>query len=391
MLYIGIDVAKSKHDCFIIDSDGVIIHDVFQIKNNRQGFDILVRNITDSFQKSIHQDIRIGLESTGHYSTNLEAFLSQKNFNLTVFNPLSVNLFRKSRSLRKTKTDKTDARCIALMLHSIDSESYTPVSYNIMELKSLSRHRFRLIGYRSKLKVSVTRLIDILFPELPDSVWSIHQNSSYEMLLEFPTAIDIANAHITKFTNILNQHSKGHYGKEKALELRSLAAQSIGLPSSAQGFELQQTITLIQQLQLQIDQLDARIKKIVDDMDSPIMTIPGISYTLAATILSEIGDIHNFSSPAKLLAFAGLEPSVFQSGQFNSSNTPMVKRGSTYLRYAILMAARLISRFDPTFKSYLDKKRAEGKHYNVAIGHVGKKLIRVIFHLLKNNLKFVTQ
>lgn len=391
MLFVGIDVAKSKHDCCIIDSDGVIITDSLRISNTKEGFDTLYTSIISALHSSDFSNVKIGLESTGHYSTNITNYLYSKGFRITVLNPLVTNAFRKAGTLRKTKTDKCDAKVIATMLFSDESKSYSPSSYQIQELKSLTRHRYRMIGYRSKLKLSVTRLIDIIFPELPDFVWSIHQSSSYQLLLELPCPDEICKCHLTHLTNVISKASRGKYGREKALQLRELAADSIGSSNRALTFELQQTIRLIQSVQSEINTLDKQIKLVIDELNTPLMTIPGIGYTIAAIILAEIGDINNFSSPAKLLAFAGMEPSTYQSGKYNAAKTPMVKRGSTYLRWAIMQAARLVSMRDSTFSAYMAKKRSEGKHFNVAQTHVGKKLIRVIYSLLKNNTAFVPQ
>lgn len=391
MLYVGIDVAKNKHDCCIIDSDGVLHVNSMTIPNSKEGFELLCRAISDCLTATCFDNVRIGLESTGHYSNNISHFLYSKGFQLTILNPLATNLFRKAQTLRKTKTDKGDAKTIAHMLITDDSKSYSPVSYQIQELKSLTRHRYRLIGYRSKLKISITRLVDIIFPELPSAVWSINQKSSYALLLAYPSTEMISNSHLTKLTNLLSKASKGKYGRDKAIALKTLACNSIGTCNRALSFELKQTIRLVQSVQLEISELDKQIKLVVDELASPIITIPGISYTLAAIILAEIGDINRFSSPAKLLAFAGLEPSTYQSGKFTASNTPMVKRGSTYLRWAIMLSARLVSMRDPTFGNYLAKKRAEGKHYYVALSHVSRKLIRIIHHLLLSDTAFVSQ
>ena len=391
MLFIGIDVAKSKHDCCIINSDGVIITDSLRIPNSKEGFELLYNTIISALNSSAISNAKIGLESTGHYSTNITNFLYSKGFSITVLNPLVTNAFRKAGTLRKTKTDKCDAKVIATMLFSDESKSYSPSSYQIQELKSLTRHRYRMIGYRSKLKLSVTRLIDIIFPELPDFVWSIHQASSYQLLLDLPSPEAIANCHLTHLTSLISKSSRGKYGREKAVQLRQLAANSIGSSNRSLTFELQQTIRLIQSVQAEIDELDKQIKLVVNELNTPLLTIPGIGYTIAAIILAEIGDINNFSSPAKLLAFAGMEPSTYQSGTYNASKTPMVKRGSAYLRWAIMQASRLVSMRDATFATYMAKKRAEGKHFNIAQSHVGKKLIRVIYSLLKNNTAFVPQ
>lgn len=388
MIYVGIDVAKHKHDCIIIDSFGEILEDVFQIENNLEGFNLLKSKILDNLEDNDFKKLKVGLESTGHYSNNIINFLRKNSFHITIFNPLSTNLYRKAFSLRKTKTDKIDALHIATMLFSDDSKPYSPISYHISEVKSLARHRFRLVGYRSKLKISYCRIIDIIFPELSSIVWSINQSSIYSLLLELPNTHFISQCHLTTLTNILSKSSKGKYSKDKAIEIRNLAKNSIGAISESISFELQQTIRIILNVQEEIKILDKKIKSLMNKIDSPIMSIPGISFNLGSIIISEIGDINNFESPAKLLAFAGLEPSTHQSGTYKSSYAKMVKRGSKYLRWALLNAARLVSMRSKVFKEYLTKKRLEGKNFFVALSHVAKKLIRIIFHLLKHNQVF---
>ena len=391
MLLVGIDVAKNKHDCYIMDTEGVLYQDSLCIENSKIGFHSLIQSIDCALGTKDRTNVRIGLESTGHYSANILNFLLSHGFQVNLFNPLSTNLFRKAHTLRKTKTDKTDAKWIASMLFSEDSKSYSPMSYQISELKSLTRHRYRMVGHQSRLKISISRLIDLIFPELPALVWSIHQASSYAMLLELPSPEDISKCHLTRLTNLLLKASKGKYGREKAIAFRNAASSSIGSSSSSLRLELQQTIRLVKSVQSEIDILDAQIKRMMQDINSPIMSIPGISFILGAIILSEIGNIELFSSASKLLAFAGMEPSIYQSGKFHASNTPMVKRGSSYLRWAIMQAARLVSMRDLTFKNYLCKKQEQGKHYYVALSHVGKKLVRLIHSLLKNHCSYIPQ
>lgn len=237
MFFIGIDVAKSKHDCCIIDSSGVVHTDSLRINNSKEGFDTLYSTILSNLDSNDLSNIKIGLESTGHYSTNITHYLHSKGFHVHIMNPLATNLFRKVHTLRKTKTDKTDAKVIATMLFTDESKSYSPLSYQIQELKSLTRHRFRLIGYRSKLKLSVTRLIDIIFPELPSFVWSIHQVSSYTLLLQLPTPSAISSCHLTKLTSLISKASRGKSDKEKALALKELAINSIGSSNRSTAFE----------------------------------------------------------------------------------------------------------------------------------------------------------
>lgn len=170
-----------------------------------------------------------------------------------------------------------------------------------------------------------------------------------------------------------------------------LARQSVGRESESLSFELVQVIESIQFYERQIFVLDKQLAAFVKAMGTPLLSIPGIGCTLAAYILAEIGDITRFASPDKLLAFAGLEPSTYQSGRFTASKTPMVKHGSTYLRWALIQAARLVAMRCPDFKQFKEKKLAQGKHHFVVLGHVAKKLVRVIFHILTANESFVSQ
>lgn len=383
MIYVGIDVAKDKHDCFIISSDGVIIADVFTIPNSMEGFDSLFARI-----KSIPEDLskfKVGLEATGHYSCNILGYLLDKGLTTFVINPLHTNLFRKSLSLRKTKTDRVDARAIAAMMMSgIELKPYTGKLYQNEELKSLTRYRFDKVSERARLKQSVSRLVTILFPELEKLVPSLHVVSIYSLLCECPGAEQIASTHLTRLTKLLQKASMGRYGRGKAIEIRNAARNSIGSVMPAKSLELRHTISLIRDYDAHIDEVEGEIKHILDALHSPILTIPGIGYRMGAMILAEIGDFARFDSPDKVLAYAGLSPSIYQSGQLNNSHAHMEKRGSRYLRYALFNATKYVCLWDPTFANYLSGKRAEGKHYYVAISHAAKKLVRLIYAMQKS-------
>lgn len=383
MIYIGIDVAKDKHDCFITNSDGDVLFKPFTIPNNLEGFETLLERI-----KSVSEDltkVKVGLEATGHYNYNLLGFLLDKGLPTYIINPLHTNLYRKSLSLRKTKTDKVDARTIASMIMSdVNLKSYSDTSYHNEELKSLTRYRFDKVKERAKLKTSVSRLVCILFPELEKLVPNLHMASVYALLTEFPGASHIASAHLTRLTNLLAEASKGRYSKETAILFRDTARDSIGSHMPAKSLELKHTIRLIQELTTEIDEIEAEIKRIMDETHSPILTIPGISYRMGAMILAEIGDFSRFDSPDRILAYAGMSPSTYQSGQLDNCYAHMEKRGSRYLRYALFNATKFVCNWDESFAAYLAKKRAEGKHYNVAISHAAKKLVRLIYAMEKS-------
>lgn len=388
MIYVGIDVAKDKHDCFITNSNGEVLFKSFTISNNREGFDELYRRIT-----SLSDDltkVKIGLEATGHYSYNLLGFLLDKGLTTFVLNPLHTNLYRKSLSLRKTKTDKVDAHTITSMIMSdVNLKSYSDTSYHNEELKSLTRYRFDKVKERARLKQSVSRLVTILFPELENLVPTLHMASVYALLSEFPSACAIASAHLTRLTRLLSEASKGRYGKNTAIILREAARSSIGSHMPAKSLELRHTIKLIHELDNSIDEIEAEIKSIMDKINSPILSIPGINYRMGAMIIAEIGDFSRFDSPDKILAYAGMSPSTYQSGQIDNCYSHMEKRGSRYLRYALYNSTKYVCQWDENFGAYLAKKRAEGKHYNVALSHAAKKLVRLIYQLEKSGQSYI--
>ena len=380
---VGIDVAKDKHDCFIQSSEGEVLADVFTISNNMDGFHTLLEKI--QVCTTPQDKIRVGLEATGHYSYNLLGFLLDNGLATYVLNPLRTNLYRKSLSLKKTKTDRVDARTIAAMLLSdAGLKPYTDTAYHNEELKSLTRYRFDKVKERAKLKSSVSRLVCILFPELEKLVPSLHMASVYALLEEFPGAKQVAGAHLTSLKSLLEKASKGRYKRDMALSIRDTARMSIGSRMPAKSLELQHTIRLIRELDAEIHEIEAEIETMMDEIRSPIMTIPGIGCRMGAMILAEAGDLSRFDSPDKLLAYAGMSPSTYQSGQLNNCYPHMEKRGSRYLRYALFNATKYVCLWDPTFAAYLAKKRAEGKHYNVAISHAAKKLVRLIFAMEKS-------
>ena len=300
-------------------------------------------------------------------------------------NPLRTNLYRKSLSLRKTKTDRVDARTIASMLLSdAGLKPYTSTAYHNEELKSLTRYRFDKVKERAKLKSSISRLVCILFPELEKLVPTLHMVSVYALLEEFPGAKQIAGAHLTRLKALLETASKGRYKRDVALQIREAARNSIGSRMPAKSLELQHTIRLIRELDTEISEIENQIQSIMKELHSPITTIPGVGFRMAAMILAEVGDFTRFASPDKLLAYAGMSPSTYQSGQLKNCYPHMEKRGSRYLRYALYNATKYVCLWDPTFSAYLAKKLTEGKHYNVALSHASKKLVRLIFAMEKS-------
>ena len=310
---IGVDVSKDKHDCFIVSSEEEVLSDVFTIPNTMDEFQCLLQRIQDCTK--IQDKIKVGPEATGHYSYNLLGFLLDNGLATYVLNPLRTNLYRKSLSLRKTKTDRVDARTTASMLLSdVGLKPYTNTAYHSEELKSLTRYRFDKVKERAKLKSSIARLVCILFPELEKLVPSLHMASVYALLEEFPGTKQVAGAHLTRLKALLETASKGRYKRDMALEIRNTARNSIGSWMPAMSLKLRHTIRLIRELDNEIAKIEEQIQAIMGELNSPITTIPGVGVRMAAMILAEVGNFTRFESPDKLLAYVGMSPSTYQSG-----------------------------------------------------------------------------
>lgn len=385
MVYVGIDIAKLNHYASAIDSDGVLLFEPFGFLNDNAGFYTLLSKLK-SFEPD---DIIIGLESTAHYGNNLVSFLVSKGFHVCVINPIQTASLRKN-NIRKTKTDKVDTLVIAKAVALMDHPRFVTVyDIAIMKLKNLGRFRMKQVKQRSRTKIQLTACLDQVFPELQYFFKSgIHQKTVYAILKEAPSASRIASMHLTHLKNLLVSNSRGHFKKEMALELRVLAQKSVGTADRSLSIQITQSIAQIQLLDRQIDVIESEIRDIVISLDSVIMTIPGIGPINGGMILGEIGDINRFSKPCKLLAFAGLDPSVYQSGNFIAKKTKMSKRGSSTLRYALMNAAHNVVKYNQTFKEYYDSKKSEGRgHYN-ALGHCAGKLVRIIYKILKDNVEF---
>lgn len=355
------------------------------IRNNLDGFTSLIRVIQEckNAQEDNLGDVVIGMESTGHYGDNILNYLYEKGFTIYVMNPKLTSDIRKSTSLRKTKTDKIDSRAIANIVrtHREEFKPFTIKSYHISELKSLTRYRQSLVSDRSRLKNSVKRLIIILFPEYDEIFSDIHGETSYTILTEFPGSIELAKANIIKLTNIISKASNNRYKREMAERIRNVARNSIGTTSKVKSEELRDTIERIRQLSAKISELDKRIDEMMKEVDSPISTIPGVGKVLAAIIISETGNMARFKNSDKLVAYAGISPTIYQSGQYIAPIARMEKRGSRQLRYAIMLAAEQVARNCQYFAAQMQKKRAEGKSYRVAISHIARNLIRLIYRM----------
>ena len=389
MIYVGIDVASTKHDIVISSESGELFKKAFSIKNDLDGYKKLLSEIGSAKEFFNDLNVRIGLESTGHYSRNILHFLILARFEVMFINPLLTNMDRKAASVGKTKTDAIDAKtiCMFLIRNQNDFKPYTLSSYHIDELKTLVRQR-------KSLKTQINKEMNLLhayviqaFPEYYKIFKKINSKASMEVLNRYASLSEFKRVRLETLRELIQKYSKGHHGIVEAQMIKKLPTISIGIDSLALSFSIKQTVYRLQILEDQVRLIDKEIMTNVDKSETKLLSIPGISYTTGAIILAEIGDIHRFKTDDQLLAYAGRDPSVYQSGNFEG-NYKISKRGSSILRWAIYQSAQAIVRFDPVFKTYYLKKKSEGKRHRVIIGHVTKKLLRVIRTILKNNTTY---
>ena len=382
--WIGIDIAKYKHDCFIMNHHGEVIRDSFSFSNNRNGFTQLLEILLtlDSTQEK-----RIGFESTSHYAMNLKLFLDKNELSYMEFNPLLVKRFSKASTLRKTKTDKADAKQIAFYLSSLEYKPYPNKSYHINHLKSLTRHRDDLIKQRSVQLVYMTNMLDRLFPEFkPFFKQSLKSKTCLYLLDNYTSPSKISRMNLESYHKMTST-LKRTLSYARFCELKDLAKDTIGEEDPILVFQLRQHVQTYHFLDKQVNEVESFITEEFNHIQTHIHTIKGISLFSAATIFSEFGGIERFSSPNQLLAYAGLEPSRHQSG-INESTGYMVKHGSPYLRQTLMNVCNTLLIYNPILYDYYKKKRNEGKHHRVALSHVAKRLVRIIYHLEVHHCDF---
>jgi transposase len=382
MYLIGIDISKYKHDCFIATEAGNQIK-AFSFDNNRLGFDLFLE-VLKSLDQS--KEIRIGLESTGHYGSNLKQFITASGYTYLEFNPYLTHMFSKALSLRKTKTDKVDAKTISSMLGSVDYKTLHTKFYHINELKQLVRYRHVQMVNRSKTLIELTNILDRIFPEFKPFFNERLSSSAMFILKKFKSRARISKLSNNDYESI-RSHSKGRLSYVRVQKLKSLAKSSVGYETQSDLLLLKHSIKHYETLTEIIESVEHEIIHLMENINQTLTTIPGLNIISAAIIIAELGDFKNFTNPAQIVSFAGLDTSVNQSGTIETRGH-IVKRGSGLLRMTFWQITFAGLRLNPKLYDYYLKKRAEGKHHKVAMVHSVRKLIRTIYYLGVNQLTF---
>ena len=383
MFIVGIDIAKHTHQASVMNPDGSLIGKSIKISNTSSGFEAFIAKLHNIDPDLSH--FEFGMESTGHYWLNLYTHLSDLGCIVHVINPVQSDALR-GLYIRQTKNDIKDSAIIADVIR-IGRYCETTVSDDkMLALRDLTRQRFYLVDMISDLKRKSLTLIDRIFPEYPKLFSDTFGSTSLELLANCNTPEDIIAIDTDKLVEMLSTASKGRFKREKAEKIKAAAQNSFGalLCTDSTSFMLKQFVEQIKFLENQLDELNEMISERLAEFNSPITSITGIGDVLGASILSEIGDISRFESADKLAAFAGIDPTVSQSGNFLGTKNKMSKRGSPYLRRAIWLAATAAILHDPAIKAFYDRKKAQGKHHYVCIGYICRKLVNIIFAVLKS-------
>lgn len=388
MFFIGIDIAKNTHEASIIDSFGKLVSESISFSNSVKGFEKL-KNYISSFDIDCDNSI-IGMEATGHYWLSLYSALIDFGFNVVVINPIQSDAFRKMY-IRQTKNDSVDSFIIAQIMRFGEFSESSFSNENTFALRNLSRYRFSLVDECSDWKRKLVAILDQVFPEYSTLFSDIYGVTSKELLSKYPLPEDMLSISTSSLAELLSKCSKGRFGMDKAKEIKEAASNSFGIKFALKSFSFQikQIINQISFLEEQIKEIEVEISSLISEMCPVITTITGIGYVLGAAIFSEIGDISRFEKASQLVAYAGLDVAVKQSGEFVGTQTKISKRGSPYLRRAIWLAAIVAAFKDPALSNYYQTLRNRGKAHGTATGAVARKLTNIIFAVLRDNKAYI--
>lgn len=387
MIYVGIDIASEKHDYFMLQQEtGVVFsRSAITIPNSESGYKKLHSDISAFCGATGDSSVRIGLESTGIYHTNIIRFLLEQNYDVMMINPILTNMARKAAKVHSAKNDNLDAQTICkYLIDNPDKFSpYTLSLYHNEALKSLSRKRFFIVEDLRKAKLAVNSLIQVIFPEFKTLFSNIYGDSAIAILKTYGTPQALSRAHVSKVASLLHGRCKC-----TAEQLIVAAKSSVGISEPHYAFQLMDAIEEMEHIARRIKNYDVQIKAYVDELCPNLLSIPGVGYTTAGLIAGEIRDIDRFHSAESLISYSGIDVTVYESGKYKAKNCMPSKKGSKYLRYALFQVSRIIWQHDSVFRDYYEKKQSEGKHYYVILGHIQKKVIRVVYSILKNGTTY---
>jgi transposase len=388
MFYVGIDVSKHEHVIGVTDENGKKLKKPLSIPNSMSGFDRAYEHLENI--STTKKDLLVGMEATGHYWLALFCYLQNNDYSVVVINPIRTDAMRRFKGSSRVKTDAIDCFVIAETLRCGNFNPSKLSDESLIEMRNLTRLHQSLKMNVADLKRQVITALDQVFPEY-DSIFSnTFGESSKAFLKRCPTPDECMKLRVDSIANTLSKASHGKLGRQKAEQIKEIAKNSCGInfALASFSFEIGLLVDQIDFIEKQIDDVEKKIYKSIEVVEPLILTIPGIGHILGAQIVSEIGDIQRFHSAPAVVKYAGINPSISQSGKFNSSKNHITKQGNPYLRRALYLAALGQLRLQTPFYDYYLKKRNDGKSHREALIAVARKLVHVIYAVLKNQTAY---
>ena len=388
MIYAGVDIAKNDHVIDAVDELGEQVSKAMPFKNSEAGFERCV-----AWLEGVAEDpsgVLVAMEATGHYWMACFSYLAARGYAVTVVNPTHVGAVRRIKNLNRVKNDRIDAWLIAETLRIGEFDPTRLATDELQSLKTLTRYRQSLRDQVAGVKTKATCLLDSYFPEYAGLFSDVFGAASMALLAKAQVPSAMSRMRASTIADTLSAASRGRLGAEKAAEVRAAAKRSVGirLGEDAAAFEIREYVDLVAYLEKKQKKADAQIEELLRRIEPAILTIPGISVTLGAQIVAEIGDVGRFKNGASVVKYAGLNSGVSQSGQFEGQGLPISKAGSPYLRRAMWLAADSARRFDPGLRAFYDRKRAEGKGHRVAVTAVARKLCHIVYAVMRDRVEY---
>jgi transposase len=385
--FCGIDMAKDKHVACIVDRDGRYLLKPRSIRNNAEGFGQILNCLKQTGEA---ESVLTGMEATGHYWYSLHDFLTRNGYYVAVLNPIQTALQAK-QAIRKCKTDKHDAFHIASLLRTnLYKPAFVPDEL-AMTCRQLTRTRYQIVKKISMTKQLTHSKLHPVWPEYEALFWSIFSATSMELLKKAPTPKEFIELEFDNLCEIIRKTSRGKLGSVQAQRIMQSAENSIGMKRGHYGIStvIKFLIEQIEALTAVRKKLDDKIEELTAQLPEYLFTLPGASDLSIVSLYGEINPLEAFKNPSQLTAFAGLDPKVFQTGQYDAPRRHISKRGSPYLRKTIWQMAYRATCQEGDLRDFWCRKRSQNKHQLVAVTAAANKLCHIIWRIMTDRRDYI--
>jgi transposase len=385
--FCGIDMAKHKHVACIIDQNAQYLLRPRTIRNDADGFAQILNCLK---QTGRAKSILTGMEATGNYWYGLHDFLARHGYDVIVLNPIQTALQAK-QAIRKCKTDKYDAFHIASLLRTNQYKAAVVPDELAMTCRQITRLRYRIVKQAAMIKQLVNSRLHPAWPEYEGLFSNKFGTTSVKLLQTASTPNEIMEIDPDELSELIHRASKGRFGPAQTQKVLLSAKNSVGMQRGLYGIS-----TGIKFLLEQIDALepvrkkmDEEVIKLTAKVPQYLFTLPGATDLTIVSLYGEVSPIEAFENPSKLVAFAGLDPKVFQSGQYDAPRRHISKRGSPYLRRSLWQMAYRAICTEGDLRDFWRRKHCQNKHHLVAVTAVANKLCRIVWRIMTDRRDYI--